>query len=121
MTKTLFAVAATLAAFGISGSASAQGGAIRTAHAAYVQGDFAQAERVLIAEQRVFPNSPEVLVNLAAVYARTGRMQQAAALYRQVLNGEDVALDLSADRTVSSHAIATTGLQRVSGLQTAAR
>ena len=121
MAKTIIAIAATLTALSISAPAKAQDGAVRAAHAAYAQGDFARAERVLTAEQRVFPNSPEVLVNLAAVYARTGRTQQAAALYRQILNGEDVTLDVTADRTVSSHAIATTGLQRVSGTQTAAR
>ena len=121
MTKTFLALAATVTGLGISAPASAQAGAVRTAHSAYTQGDFARAEHVLKAEQRVFPNRPEVLVNLAAVYARTGRMQQAAALYRQILDGKDIALDVSADRTASSHAIARSGLQRVSGLQTAAR
>ncbi len=101
--------------------ASAQSGAVRVAHDALAQGDYARAEAVLTAEQRIFPNSPEVLVNLAAVYARTGRVQQAAALYRQILARQDMLLDASADRTVSSHAVATAGLRRVSSLQTAAR
>ena len=120
MAKTVLALAATAAAM-LATPASAQSGAIRTAHDAFVQGNYARAEQVLTAEQRIFPNSPEVLVNLAAVYTRTGRVAQAAALYRQVLARTDVLLDLSADRTVSSHAIATTGLARMTGLQTAAR
>ena len=101
--------------------ASAQNGAVRASHDAFAKGDLAAAERVLIGEQRVFPNSPEVLVNLAAVYARTGRAEQAATLYRQVLAQDAVLLDLTADRTVSSHAIAELGMRRLGGLQTAAR
>lgn len=119
--KTGLAVLIGLAAIAAAAPASAQGDAVRVAHAAYAQGDFGRAERLLTAEQRVFPNSPEVLVNLAAVYARTGRMQQAAALYRQVLSRDDVLLDLSGERTISSHAIATAGLGRVATVQTAAR
>lgn len=117
----------TMAAVGLAAAlvsampALAQNGAIRAAHDAFAGGDYARAEAVLIAEQRIFPNSPEVLVNLAAVYSRTGRASQAATLYRQVLAREDVLLDLSADRTVSSHAIATRGLGRITATQTAAR
>ncbi len=111
------AVLATLTAL----PASAQSGAVRVAHDAFAQGDYARAEAVLTAEQRIFPDSPDVLVNLAAVYARTGRVQQAAAVYRQILARQDMLLDASADRTVSSHAVATAGLRRVASLQTAAR
>lgn len=101
--------------------AMAQSGAVRAAHDAFGAGDYVRAERVLMAEQRIYPNNPEVLVNLAAVYARTGRAAQASMLYRQILAREDVLLDLDADRTMSSHALATAGLQRVTTLQTAAR
>ncbi|MES2337481.1 MAG: tetratricopeptide repeat protein [Pseudomonadota bacterium] len=111
----------TAAAVLLASPALAQDGAIRTAHAAIASGDFIRAEQVLTAEQRVFPDSPEVLINLAAVYARTGRVAQAAALYRHVLSRADVLMDQSGDRTASSHLIARTGLQRVSTLQTAAR
>lgn len=121
MAKTFLALAVAAATVGLAIPAAAQNGPIRTAHDAFAQGDYTRAERLLTAEQRIFPNSPEVLVNLAAVYARTGRAQQAAALYQQVLSRGDVLLDLGTDRTVSSHAIATIGLQRVSVLQTAAR
>ena len=116
------ALAAATAGILLAASASAQdGAAVRVAHDALASGDYARAERVLAAEQRIFPGSPEVLVNLAAVYARTGRVQQAAALYRNVLLREDVLLDLSADRAVSSHVLAETGLHRIGTLQTAAR
>ena len=117
-------LAAALAAVSVglfASSATAQNGAVRASHDAFAKGDLAVAERVLIDEQRVFPNSPEVLVNLAAVYARTGRVDQAATLYRQVLAQDAVLLDLTADRTVTSHAIAELGLRRLGGLQTAAR
>ena len=112
---------AALAIVASTSAAAAQSSAVRSAHAAIVDNDLTRAERLLTAEQRVFPHHPEVLINLAAVYARTGRVQQASALYRQVLAREDVLLDLSADRTATSHVIAETGLRRVGGAQTAAR
>lgn len=105
----------------VAAPACAQDRAVRAAHDAIAVGDLGHAERLLTAEQRIFPHSPEVLINLAAVYGRTGRSQQASALYREVLTREDVLLDLSAENTVSSHAIAEAGLRRVSSLQTAAR
>lgn len=121
MATKVMALAAAAMALTIALPAAAQNTAVRSAHDAFAQGDYVRAERVLAAERRVFPNSPEVLINLAAVYARTGRVQQAASLYRRVLAREDVLLDLNADRTASAHMIAQTGLSRVGNLQTAAR
>ncbi|HWK36569.1 tetratricopeptide repeat protein [Sphingomonas sp.] len=80
---------------------------------AIAQGDYSHAERRLIAERRIFPDRPEILLNLAALYARTDRASDAAVLYRQVLAHDDVLMDLSADRTASAHAIAETGLRRI--------
>jgi Flp pilus assembly protein TadD len=74
------------------------------------RGDYARAERRLIAERRIFPNRPEILLNLAAIYARTDRASEARVLYQQVLANDDVLMDTSGDRTVSAHAIAQTGL-----------
>ena len=121
MSKSVAIGAAAIVVAALSGSAMAQDRAVRIAHDALATGDYARAEQVLTAEQRVFPGRPQVLVNLAALYARTGRAQQAAALYRTVLGREDVLLDLSAERSASSHAIAEAGLRRLTGQQTAAR
>ncbi len=101
--------------------AVAQERAVRLAHDAIGNGDFASAERRLIAEQRIYPNNSEVMLNLAAVYAGTGRQAQAASLYRQVLAQRDVLMDLDAERSQSAHAIAQTGLERLDIQMTAAR
>lgn len=85
----------------------------RVAAVAIAQGDFAGAERTLLQELRIHPNRPELLLNLAAVYAKTGRPGEARNLYRRVLTQDDVLMDLSADRTAGSHAVATAGLRRL--------
>jgi len=91
----------------------------RTASAAIEQGDYAGAERTLLQELRIHPGRPELLLNLATVYARTGREAEAKALYRQVLAQNDVKMDLSADRVAGSHAVAMAGLRRISDVRTA--
>lgn len=100
---------------------SAQVMAVSSSHDAIVQGDYATAERLLTAEQRIFPDKAEVLINLAAVYANTGRYAAAESLYRHVLAQRDVLMDVSTDQTVSAHVIAQTGLSRITPTRTAAR
>jgi hypothetical protein len=95
--------------------------AVRMSHDALAIGDATAAERALVSEARIFPNRPELLLNLAAVYASTGRPAQAASLYQRVLAQRDVTMDLSAERTASAHAIAQVGLRRIGMLQTAGR
>lgn len=80
-------------------------------HAAISAGDYARAERALRAEQRIYPDSPEVLLNLAAVLARTSRADAARPLYERVLANKDVSLTLSGDRVVNAHEVAQTGLR----------
>ncbi len=82
----------------------------RTGYQAIVTGDLVAAERRLMAERRVFPNRPELMLNLAAVYARTGRTAEANALYAQVLARPASMLDMSSGRVASSHAVATKAL-----------
>ncbi|MDF7776019.1 tetratricopeptide repeat protein [Sphingomonas sp. AOB5] len=83
------------------------------ASVAIAQGDYASAERTLLQELRIHPGRPELLLNLAAVYSRTGRVNEAQTLYRQVLGQRDVLMDIAADRTAGSHAVANTGLRRI--------
>jgi UTP:GlnB (protein PII) uridylyltransferase len=83
---------------------------------AIVSGDYTTAEQTLLAERRIFPRRPELMLNLAAVYRQTGRDAEARALYAEVLQRDDVLMDMLDQRTNSSHAIAQTGLTRLTQL-----
>ena len=91
----------------------------RTAYTAIAGGDLHSAEATLSAERAIFPRRPEVLLNLAAVYARTDRAAQARQLYDDVLTSEPVALQLADGRTTSSHDIAERGLLRLASTMAA--
>lgn len=91
------------------------------AHATIQRGDYATAERKLRAEARVFPNKPEVLLNLAAIYAKTGRPAEARALYNRVLALQPVAMDVVDGQVAPSHLIATRGVRQLDAAQMAAR
>lgn len=105
----------------LSSPAPAQDRAVRLAHDAIAQGDYAAAERMLTAEQRIFPGRQEILLNLAAVYARTGRAAMAVPLYERVLASDDVLMDLTPERTASAHSIARIGLARLAPVQLTSR
>ena len=85
----------------------------RTGYTAITAGDLASAEATLERERAIFPQRPELMLNLAAVYARTDRAAQARALYSDVLQSEAVDLELGDGRSVSSHAVARNGLSRL--------
>lgn len=85
----------------------------RSGYTAIAAGNLSQAEATLSAERAIYPRRPEVLLNLAAVYARTNRAVQARALYNDVLAVRPVSLELSDGGTVSSHAVAERGLSRL--------
>lgn len=85
----------------------------RSGYTAIAAGNLSQAEATLSAERAIYPRRPEVLLNLAAVYARTGRAAQARALYGDVLDTQPVALELADGGTVSSHDVAQRGLSRL--------
>jgi thioredoxin-like negative regulator of GroEL len=93
----------------------------RTGYGQIVSGDLKRAEQTLVAERRVFPQSPELMLNLAAVYQQTGRFDQARTLYDMVLSQPEVMMDMSADRVAGSHAIARTGLRRLSDVKLSSR
>ncbi|MGK6355579.1 tetratricopeptide repeat protein [Sphingomonas sp. DT-207] len=91
------------------------------ASTAIVGGAYDKAEAKLLAELRSNPDQPETLLNLAAVYSKTGRSGEARALYSKVLSQDAVLMDLASQRTASSHAIAQKGLQRLQAVQFSAR
>lgn len=85
----------------------------RTGYQAIAAGDFSAAAKRIEAERRIFPERPELMLNLAVAYARTGRSADARALYRDVLDRPAVAMDLPNGNVVSSHDVATRGLSRL--------
>lgn len=93
----------------------------RTGFTAIASGDFTRAEQQLNAERRIYPQRPELMLNLAAVYAKTNRATAARALYAAVLDRPAVAMDLPNGAVLSSHDIASTGLNRLPTAQMATR
>ncbi len=85
----------------------------RTGYQAIAAGDFTAAAKRIEAERRIFPDRPELMLNLAVAYGRTGRSAEARTLYRDVLDKPAVAMDLPDGAVVSSHDIATRGLSRL--------
>ena len=93
----------------------------RTGFHAITAGDYATAEQTLTAERRIFPSRPELMINLATVYARTGRASQAASLYREALQADDVEMAMPDGDVASSRTIAQRGLDRLGTVTLATR
>ena len=93
----------------------------RTGYQAISAGDFERAEKRLEAERRIYPNRPELLLNLAHVYRHTGRTAQARALYARVLAQQPVEMDLPSGEMATSHQLASLGLALLSSNDIAAR
>ncbi len=70
------------------------------------------AESTLEAARVAEPREPSVMINLAAIYARTGRAEQAQTMYQQVLATDNVLLEMGDHRPAWSHSLARRGLQR---------
>ena len=115
---TAIVVAAPLA---LTPAAQAQTTGQPNAHLAIAAGDYAAAERQLLAEQRVFPARAEVMLNLAAVYAKTGRVADARAMYHRVLALKPVAMDVADGQIAASHAVAQRGMRQLDAAQMAGR
>jgi Flp pilus assembly protein TadD len=86
----------------------------RTGYTAIAAGDLSTAEQRIVAERKIFPQRPELMLNLASVYHRTGRESEARALYAAVLDRPAVAMDLPSGAVVSSHDLASRALARQS-------
>ncbi|MHA6723689.1 tetratricopeptide repeat protein [Sphingomonas sp. RS2018] len=108
-------------ALAVAGGSAQAADPIAFSRSAILSGNLASAEQTLDAERRIYPERQEVLLNLAAVYANSGRPQAAAALYQHVLARRDVMMDVDGERTRSAHAIARSGLARTASFQTASR
>ncbi len=91
------------------------------AHDAIERGEFGEAEAGLRAQLALEPTKPELLINLAAIMARTNRADAAQALYQRVLATDDVSLLLRPGQALGSHAIAERGLRKLDQQQMAVR
>ncbi|MDR6115105.1 Flp pilus assembly protein TadD [Sphingomonas sp. SORGH_AS870] len=85
----------------------------RTGYQEIAAGKLVAAERTLLQERRASPDSPELMLNLAAVYAQTGRASEARSLYAAVLQEKPIAMDMPSGAVISSHRVAETGLRQL--------
>lgn len=111
-----------LVVMGIASSANAQ--QVEYAHAAITAGHLSSAERTLEREIRAGSREPEVLLNLAAVYAITQRPSAARELYQRVLDAKDTSLVMPSSQVAGSHDVARRGLrllEQPSSIQLTAR
>jgi Flp pilus assembly protein TadD len=81
------------------------------------RGDYTAAELRLSKEQRMFRHEPDLMLNMAYVYAQTGRLAQARALYRSVLTMPDEMLDMPQGSSMASHDLAKAALLRLNGTE----
>ncbi|MES2422156.1 MAG: tetratricopeptide repeat protein [Pseudomonadota bacterium] len=109
MRKTVLFVLATLGA-ATPALAAPSATVDRTGYTAIAAGDLATAEQRIVAERKIFPQRPELMLNLASVYHRTGRESEARALYAAVLARPEVAMDMPSGAVLSSHDIASRAL-----------
>jgi len=76
--------------------------------------DYGRAETQLRKEVRIPRDDPGRLINHGYVLAKTGRLAEAAALFRKALEAEDVELILADGRVMNSREAARRALQSVS-------
>lgn len=89
--------------------------------AALDRGDFERAELLLTKRRQLSESNPARLLNLATVYARTGRPELARDTWRRVLASDRQAMVATTDgRHVSTRQLAREALATVD-LETAAR
>lgn len=83
------------------------------AYNAMVNGDYARAEQQLRRSKQVARNDPARLINLGQVLAKTGRTAEAANLFAQAMQGEEIELVLADGRVMSSREAARLALGTV--------
>ena len=93
----------------------------RTGYQAISAGDYDAAEKTLVAERRIFPGRPELMINLATVYARTGRVSEAASLYRAALTTDPIEMAMPDGGVASSRDVAQRGLDSLAPVTLAVR
>lgn len=80
------------------------------AYDAMVDRDYARAEKQLLSDNRVAKNDPARLINLGQVFAKTGRGPEAARMFEQAMQGEEIELVLANGQVMSSREAARRAL-----------
>lgn len=108
MRRTFIAVAAFATMTAVPATASTVAGSIpvATGYEQIRDGRLDVAERIVTAQMRAHPDAPELGLNLAAIYMRTGRVAQAAPLYERILAQPAIAMDMPSGSITSSHDVA---------------
>ena len=119
MTK-LFRVALAFSVLGASSVALAASDE-NNGYAEISAGQYIAAERIIVKEQRLFRHDADLALNLAFIYAHTGRVAEARALYGQVLDRPDEMMNLPQSAPSGSHQIANLALQQLNLVQISAR
>lgn len=83
---------------------------------AILNADYAAAERQLD-DFRVYKDDPGRLINLGFVFMKTGRTQDAARHFEQVLEQDNVDMIVADGRTMYSHDIARRALSQLRAAQ----
>lgn len=102
-------------------SAVAQDRADPYSNYAIEAGNFTEAETSLRAQLALEPTKPELLLNLAAIYARTNRLDAAQTMYDRAMQAENVSLLLRPDVAQDSHVIARRGMMKLEQQRMASR
>ncbi|WCT72024.1 tetratricopeptide repeat protein [Sphingomonas naphthae] len=82
----------------------------QVAFRAITKADYTAAETQLAAQVAAGQREPGVLLNLAAVYNKTGRAAEAVALYRMVQSEQNVLMETASGAPIWSHDVATRGM-----------
>ena len=118
--RTLYRALIVGVAAGVASPALA-GGDLHNGYTQIRAGDYVTAERIITAEMRNAAKDTDLMLNLATVYVRTGRTEQARALYQTILLMPEDEMDLSASQSMSSHDLARAGLSRIARERITAR
>ncbi|MBA4048095.1 MAG: hypothetical protein C0476_06085 [Sphingomonas sp.] len=76
------------------------------------RGDYAAAEKVIVKQRKMFANDADLIVNLAMVYRKTNRADEARALYQRLLKLPSEELEM-AGRLTTSHRVAREALAKM--------
>ena len=123
MKKLCLALAALLLPAGVAAEPKGEVDYARGAlgYDALMSRDLPTAEAQLRESRGVFWNDPARLINYGQVKARTGRTDEAAALFRHAMSVDDVELVLADGTVMSSRDAASTALKRLRPIQLSSR
>ncbi len=96
------------AALGVAGPGLAANSEFNGA-AEMARGDYSAAEKIIVKQRKMFANDADLIVNLATVYRKTNRADEARVLYLRLLKLPNEDLEM-AGRQTTSHRVARDAL-----------